>query len=724
MSTQQGGVEFNSSGNTVIEKDVAGRDIIKNYITPTERPPLWVNVPAMPNHFLGREELMNKVVGQLISGNALAFSAEGLPGVGKTTMAVAVCHHKQLLGHFTDGILWAGVGKEGEPTLLLAQWAEALGGDVSRLEGDEARHTRVRNLIGQRKLLLLIDDVWDKKTAELMRCGGPNCTHLLTTRDKSIARAFAGISGLTNVPTLEDKPAYDLLQALAPEVCAVDPSAVKALIKGAGNLPLACDLLGGYLAQPEYRHFPELSREGMAELADPTKRLALAKKRLGSSRSGKISLAETIELSVSSLPTQAQTTFHALGAFAPKPATFSRKAAEAVTGADGKILSLLIDRNLLTKSEKRLATHQVVGEWAQMKMTGADQERHRAYYVGVANQDREDWRRIAIAYPQLNWAWERAADAPATLDLYWGVRIYLERRGLQGEHMAWAERGLQIAKSHNLRKDESALLNNMAGIYRAQGDYPTALGYLERSLKISQDIGDVAGEGTTLNNIGQIYHAQGDYPTALGYYQRSLKISQDIGDVAGEGTTLNNMAGTAYAQGDYPTALGYLERSLKISQDIGDVAGEGTTLNNIGQIYHAQGDYPTALGYYQQALKISQDIGNVAGEGATLNNISQIYHAQGDYPTALGYYQRSLKIRQDIGDVAGLCATLFNMGHIHWENEKEKEAIEAWVEVYRLAQPRGIANVLQALAGLAGGLGLPGDGLAAWQALSEQMGDS
>ncbi|MCP4119422.1 MAG: tetratricopeptide repeat protein, partial [Desulfobacteraceae bacterium] len=87
--------------------------------------------------------------------------------------------------------------------------------------------------------------------------------------------------------------------------------------------------------------------------------------------------------------------------------------------------------------------------------------------------------------------------------------------------------------------------------------------------------------GTTLNNISGIFRARGDYETALKYLEDSLKIRQEIGDKAGEGTTLNNMATTAYARGDYETALKYLEDSLKIRQEIGDKAGEGTTLNNI-----------------------------------------------------------------------------------------------------------------------------------------------
>ncbi|OQY30691.1 MAG: hypothetical protein B6I38_06970 [Anaerolineaceae bacterium 4572_5.1] len=89
----------------------------------------------------------------------------------------------------------------------------------------------------------------------------------------------------------------------------------------------------------------------------------------------------------------------------------------------------------------------------------------------------------------------------------------------------------------------------MSQIFKAQGDYTTALTYLQDSLAIQQQIGDKAGEGTTLNNISQIYDAQGDYTTALTYLQDSLAIRKQIGDKAGLCPTLFNM-GHIHAQND------------------------------------------------------------------------------------------------------------------------------------------------------------------------------
>ncbi|MCB0251421.1 MAG: hypothetical protein KDI07_22820, partial [Anaerolineae bacterium] len=409
------------TSGVVLEKiDTAGGNITISGVTVTnitqmgELPPLWVNVPSLPNHFLGRDALVDDLVARLIAGHSPALSAEGLPGVGKTTLAVVLAHHPDILAHFSDGVLWAGLGPTPDVPSQLASWATALGIDVSDLPTPAARAQAVRNAIGQRRLLLVIDDAWQADAADLLRCGGPRCSHLLTTRDQAIARHFAGVVQSVSVPTLADDPAFDLLQALAPEACAADLEAARALARTVDGLPLALELLGGYLAAPERSYFSELSAAAFDELADPGRRLALATRRLGASDDAQVTLRETIALSLEELPEEAVAAFYALGAFAPKPATFSLEAAKAVTQASAVTLALLIARNLLERSDsdaKRLALHQVLADVARTKLEPGAIERHRDTYLALVDEDREDWQRIQMVYPQVMqaWVWQLAS---------------------------------------------------------------------------------------------------------------------------------------------------------------------------------------------------------------------------------------------------------------------------------------------------------------------------
>ena len=102
-------------------------------------PPLHVNVPPIPNDLIGRTELIEQMVTALCTPIHKAFALTGLPGVGKSALAIALAHHPMILTRFPDGVLWASLGPELALSLLLGQWAAAL--------GEEIVHLRVRKNI-------------------------------------------------------------------------------------------------------------------------------------------------------------------------------------------------------------------------------------------------------------------------------------------------------------------------------------------------------------------------------------------------------------------------------------------------------------------------------------------------------------------------------------------------------------------------------------------------
>jgi NB-ARC domain len=241
---------------------------------------------------------------------------EGLRAVGKTTAAVALTRHVGVRHHFKDGVLFVSLGPHGDATSALLYWAKALGTDTANLARPTQLSQAVKDSIGQRRMLLVIDDVWDLDAARCLRCGGPNCVHLVTTRDRAVAHAFAGTDRTFPLPTLDDAQAYQMLQASAPEACAANPARVQSLLRAVGGLPLAVSLMGGYLSGPErslYAElFPDLSEKALAEMSEPLRRLQLAEKRLGVPGGESETLEDTIALSLEELPDHMQQVFYAL----------------------------------------------------------------------------------------------------------------------------------------------------------------------------------------------------------------------------------------------------------------------------------------------------------------------------------------------------------------------------------------------------------------------------
>ena len=164
-------------------------------------PPFPIFDPAMPpplgHSLVGRDNLFRQLKQRLLSESPVALSAiNGLPGVGKTTLATALAYDDQLQASFADGVLWAGLGYKPDVLGLLSHWGMLLQcapSDLSQRGQTTAWATSIHAAIGQRRMLLIIDDAWEITQALVFQVGGPNCVHLLTTRFPEICIASAGI---------------------------------------------------------------------------------------------------------------------------------------------------------------------------------------------------------------------------------------------------------------------------------------------------------------------------------------------------------------------------------------------------------------------------------------------------------------------------------------------------------------------------------------------------
>lgn len=189
------------------------------------------NAPRLEKQVFGRasdiDALVTRLTGPASAVSAHnALSAEGSGGVGKTTLALALAHDRRVREHFAEGVLWTSLGTQNDLSSALDHYAAALGFDVSAISDTEARADAIAQAIGPRRMLLIVDDAWESAAALTLRhCAGPHCACLLTTRDGGIAKQFApALGAVRKVPPLAQTDAFDLLKALAPEVCAVAPT--------------------------------------------------------------------------------------------------------------------------------------------------------------------------------------------------------------------------------------------------------------------------------------------------------------------------------------------------------------------------------------------------------------------------------------------------------------------------------------------------------------------
>jgi ribosomal protein L39E len=142
-------------------------------------------VEDLPEDFVARPNEFNELVGRLLNekqDSAIAITAalRGAGGYGKTTLAKALCHNERIQEAFYDGILWVTLGeKPGDLTGRVGDLIEILSGERSGFEGSDAATSRLMELLADRHILIVIDDVWNIAHLKPFIQGGPKVLILI-----------------------------------------------------------------------------------------------------------------------------------------------------------------------------------------------------------------------------------------------------------------------------------------------------------------------------------------------------------------------------------------------------------------------------------------------------------------------------------------------------------------------------------------------------------------
>jgi len=166
-----------------------------------------------------------------------------------------------------------------------------------------------------------------------------------------------------------------------------------------------------------------------------------------------------------------------------------------------------------------------------------------------------------------------------------------------------------------------------------QADYAQAETLLLAALKEAEKFGNQDPRlATSLNNLAELYRAQGNYEQAEPLHQRALAIwEKALGpEHLDVGASLNNLAGLYHAQGNYAEAEPLYQRALAIVEKVlgPEHPRVATSVNNLALLYYAQGKYTQAEPLYRRALAIwEKSLGPEHPDVATvLENYAALLH--------------------------------------------------------------------------------------------------
>jgi WD40 repeat protein len=178
--------------------------------TPTIEPPSTTYVHRREEFDKLKESILRNDVEQL---TAITSALKGAGGYGKTTLAQALCYDEEIRAVFPDGIEWITLGESVTGRDLVTQMKDLIYRLSERtlpIDSPEVVRAVLREVLEQRRILLVLDDVWHTPDLKPFLQGGMHCARLITTRNEGVIPANVPYNAI-NVDAMTSEQAVELL---------------------------------------------------------------------------------------------------------------------------------------------------------------------------------------------------------------------------------------------------------------------------------------------------------------------------------------------------------------------------------------------------------------------------------------------------------------------------------------------------------------------------------
>jgi tetratricopeptide (TPR) repeat protein len=633
-----------------------------------EKKPFF-NVPykSKGKEFVGRigkrEEIWSLLNQEGCAAIGQGINVQGLGGFGKTQLAVEYAHTYR--DQYKNGVFWVVADENIDNQLLQIAdrqgWINQYDKTVNQLDVAKAKFLALSDC------LILFDNVetYDDIKAYLPKTDLQ--THILiTSREKQ--SPFRQI----DLELLDRNESRELLLKIAGR----DPQDktekehLEKILEILGDIPLAVELVGGYLAEHEnvtfakYHQFLNDVPLDQLEKEFPE----------GSFTNHDRSIIQTLRISEETIN--------------KKPLMVEILKVLAWSGSSSMGTSLL---KALVEPENEFKFETALGEAYKLRLLKKDEDAERyaihrllakviRHENPLDNQNEwhqkiienlESWfdkRKKEFKYlakfeaeiEHLN-EWQNNTIKYLPKEAVWLIALEsypLWQRGNYQESLRLLEKSFSLYESERINNKElfANIQNDFGVIYAELGKYQEALKYVEKALELRIELFGEKHPDTarSYNVVGITYAELGKYQEALKYVEKALELRIELfGEKHPDTATSYSNMGAIYAElGKQQEALKYKEKALKLRIELfGEKHPDtATSYSSLGTTYKELGKRQEALKYEEKAIELQIELfGEKHPDTANFyNNFGLTYEELGKYQEALKYLEKALKIHEEL----------------------------------------------------------------------------
>jgi DNA-binding SARP family transcriptional activator/tetratricopeptide (TPR) repeat protein len=662
-------------------------------------------LPMRPVRFTGRADelaLVDSVARTAVEDGPATLWISGMPGVGKTALAVQAAHR---LGEvFPDGRLFVDLTGF-TPNVSPATPADALERLLTDLgvppeaipQSTAARADLFRSRLAEGRTLVVLDNAASETQIEALLPDVGSALVLVTSRESGTLTASDHLR-------LEPLPVHEAVELftrlVSPDRVRGRVGHVREVVERCGHVPLLIRVVAGtFQRHPTWQleHLVELLRE-----ASP----------LSPDTAFPDHAAVACTVSYQQL-TEPQRALFQLFALVPGP-DLSVAGAAALLGLP-KARSLLADLHRVSLLEEsapeRFQMLDPLRDYVLSAHPPADRvtpvDRLLDFYLvstAAAMAQAFPLDRppsvtatcpVAPTFPDraaaLSWLDEERHNLVAAVgyaadhdrpDHTWQLSVLLWRYFYTAGHLRdWTEtlqRAAAVLRGAPNTEGLAHVLLRLSGARWRSGALAEARALAEEALPLWVTLGDIRGEADTLMAIATPARNLGDLPAAAASFATALDRYAQIDDERGQANTLDLLGVVSELRGDLATAERQHLEAQVLLRKVGHTQGLAHSLDNLGCVRQRLGRLAEALADHTEARELAVELGDRACEAYALNNIGNTHRLAGRLTEAVDYQQRARDVANSVVDPNLRTQLYLDRGETAWASGNDRGALHAY----------------------------------------------